>query len=106
MEAVGVPVRNDAGEVEHNQLTWLWEEWEIAIAFRIGGGPRSWGGSYALYCKNKDREQWKWRYGVHDEEWYSDVHENVEGLFGFYAHFNEQTEEELEDDITSLSALV
>ncbi|EXK46441.1 hypothetical protein FOXG_10948 [Fusarium oxysporum f. sp. lycopersici 4287] len=106
MEAVGVPVRNDAGEVEHNQLTWLWEEWEIAIAFRIGGGPRGWGGSYALYCKNKDREQWKWRYGVHDEEWYSDVHENVEGLFGFYAHFNEQTEEELEDDITSLSALV
>ncbi|EMT64833.1 hypothetical protein NOF04DRAFT_16635 [Fusarium oxysporum II5] len=40
MEAVGVPVRNDAGEGEHNQLTWLWEEWEIAIAFKIGGGPR------------------------------------------------------------------
>ncbi|RKK85004.1 hypothetical protein BFJ69_g1703 [Fusarium oxysporum] len=26
IEAVGVPVRNDAGEGEHNQLTWLWEE--------------------------------------------------------------------------------
>ncbi|SCO80552.1 uncharacterized protein FRV6_04765 [Fusarium oxysporum] len=56
MEAVGVPVRNDAGEVEHNQLTWLWEEWEIAIAFKIGGGPRGWGGSYALYCKNEGRD--------------------------------------------------
>ncbi|KAL5617633.1 hypothetical protein FOBRF1_006381 [Fusarium oxysporum] len=106
MEAVGLPVRNDAGEGEHSQLTWLWEEWEIAIAFKIGGGPRGWGGSYALYYKNEYREQWKWRYGVHDEEWYSDVCENVEGLFGFYAHFNEQPEEELEDDITSLSALV
>ncbi|KAM0080583.1 hypothetical protein ACKRZS_007243 [Fusarium odoratissimum] len=106
MEAVGVPVRNDAGEGKHNQLTWLWEEWEIATAFKIGGGPRGWGGSYALYCKNEGRDQWKWRYGVHDEEWYSDVYENVEGFLGFYTHFNEQTEEELEDDITSLSALV
>ena len=105
MEAVRVPVRNDAVEGKHNQLTWLWEEQEIAIAFKIGGGPCGWGGSYALYCKN-GREQWKQRYGVHDEEWYSDVYENVEGFFGFYVHFNKQTEEELEDDITSLSALV
>ncbi|KAJ4033532.1 hypothetical protein NW756_013803 [Fusarium oxysporum] len=81
-------------------------EWEIAIALKIGGGPRGWGGSYALYCKSGDKEQWKWRYGVYDEEGYSDVYENVEGFLGFYAHFNEQTEEELEDDITSLSAHV
>lgn len=59
MDAVGVPVRNDAGEGEHNQLTWLWEEWEIAISFKIGGSPRGWGGSYALYCKNEGRDQWK-----------------------------------------------
>ncbi|KAH7182079.1 hypothetical protein DER46DRAFT_568657 [Fusarium sp. MPI-SDFR-AT-0072] len=106
IEAVGVPSRNDTGEGEHNQLTWLWEDWEIAIAFKIGGGPRGWGGSYALYCRNEDNEQWKWRYGLHDEEWYSDVYENVEEFLGFYAHFNEQTEEELENDITSLEALV
>jgi hypothetical protein len=106
MEAVCVPIRNDTGYGEHNQLTWIWEEWEIAIAFKIGGGPRSWGGSYAIYCRNEDKEQWKWRYGVHDEDWYSDVYEDVEEFLGFYALFNEQTEEELEDDITSLSALV
>ncbi|EWY80704.1 hypothetical protein FOYG_16633 [Fusarium oxysporum NRRL 32931] len=40
MEAVCLPVRSDAGDWEHDQLTWLWEEWEIAIAFKIGGGPR------------------------------------------------------------------
>jgi hypothetical protein len=55
-EAVCVPVRNDTGDGEHNQLTWLWEEWEIAIAFKIGGGPRGWGGSYALYCKSGDKD--------------------------------------------------
>ncbi|PNP81448.1 hypothetical protein FNYG_05254 [Fusarium nygamai] len=105
MEAVGVPVRNYTGDGEYNQLTWLWEDWEIAVAFKIGGGPRGWGGSYALYCRNEDNKQWKWRYGVHDEDWYSDVYDNVEEFLGFYAHFNEQTEEDLLDDITSLEAL-
>lgn len=105
IQAVGVPVRNDVEETEQNQLTGLWEDWEIAIAFQIGGGPRGWGGSFALYCRSQDKKELKWRYGVHDEEWYSDVYEDVEEFLGFYAHFNEQTEEDLEDDITSLEAL-
>ncbi|KAF5539395.1 hypothetical protein FMEXI_8884 [Fusarium mexicanum] len=105
IQAVDVPVRNDTAEGEYGQLKWLWEDWEIAVAFKIGGGPRGWGGSYALYCRNDDNEQLKWRYGVHDEEWCSDVYEDVEGFLDFYAHFNEQTKEELEDDITSLEAL-
>ncbi|KAF5577583.1 hypothetical protein FPCIR_12027 [Fusarium pseudocircinatum] len=105
MEAVYVSARNDTGEGEHNQLTWLWEDWEIAVAFKIGGGPRGWGGSYALYCRNEGKKQWKWRYGVHDEEWYSDVYDNVEEFLGFYAHFNEQTEDDLKGDISSLEGL-
>ncbi|KAF5704618.1 hypothetical protein FMUND_12424 [Fusarium mundagurra] len=103
IQAVGVPVRSDA-EGGHNQLTGLWEDWEIAIVFKIGGGPRGWGGSFALYCRSEKKE-WKWRYGVHDEEWYSDVYDNVEEFLGFYVHFNEQTEEDLEDDISSLEGL-
>ncbi|KAF4943842.1 hypothetical protein FGADI_13122 [Fusarium gaditjirri] len=105
IQAVGVPAGSDA-EGHHNQLTGLWEDWEIAIVFKIGGGPRGWGGSYALYSRNEDNEQWKWRYGVHDEEWCSDVYDNVEEFLGFYAHFNEQTEGDLEDDITGLEGLV
>ncbi|KAG5790726.1 hypothetical protein H9Q69_010220 [Fusarium xylarioides] len=104
IQAVGVPVRSDA-EGEHNQLTGLWEDWEIAIVFKIGGGPRGWGGSFALYCSSEEKEEWKWRYGVHDEEWYSNVYDNVEEFLDFYAHFNEQTEDDLEDDISSLEAL-
>ncbi|KAF5965944.1 hypothetical protein FBULB1_11977 [Fusarium bulbicola] len=104
IQAVVVPVRRDAEE-EHNQLTGIWEDWKVSIAFKIGAGPRGWGGSYALYCRKEDKEPWKWRYGVHDEEWHSDVYDNVDDFLGFYAHFNEQTEEDLEDDITSLEAL-
>ncbi|KAF5542354.1 hypothetical protein FPHYL_11538 [Fusarium phyllophilum] len=105
IRAVGVPARNDAGEGEHNQLTGLWKDWEIAIVFKIGGGPRGWGGSYALYCRNEDNDQWKWRYGVHDGEWCSDVYRNVEEFLDFYAHFNEQTKEDLKDDISGLEGL-
>ncbi|KAG5771237.1 hypothetical protein H9Q72_002145 [Fusarium xylarioides] len=103
--AVGVPIRNDTEEGEHNQLTWLWEDWEIAIAFKMGGGPCGWGGSFALYSRGEEKKERKWRYGVHDEEWYSDVYDNVEGFLGFYAHFNEQTEDDLKDDISSLEGL-
>ncbi|KAI1018503.1 hypothetical protein LB503_005585 [Fusarium chuoi] len=105
IQAVGVPFRSDAAQGERNQLTGLWEDWEIATVFKVGGGPRGWGGSFALYCRSEYKKEWKWRYGVHDEEWYSDVYEDVEEFLGFYAHFNEQTEEDLEDDITSLEAL-
>ncbi|KIL88464.1 hypothetical protein FAVG1_08544 [Fusarium avenaceum] len=103
-QTVCVPIRNVNGESEYNELTYIWEEWHIAIAFKIGGGPRP-GGSYAIYCRKEDNEQWKWRYGVQDEDWYSDVYENVEEFLGFYTHFNEQTEEELKGIVLSLTAL-
>ncbi|QGI57950.1 hypothetical protein CEK26_000076 [Fusarium fujikuroi] len=105
MKSVCIPIRDETGEEEYNSLTSIWEDWEISIAFKIGGGPRSWGGTYALYCRNDDHEQWKWRYGVHDEEWYSDVYESVEDYLEFYTHFREQTEEELREDIPRLEAM-
>lgn len=46
-----------------DHITNAWKDWEIAIAFEIGGGSDSGGGSYALYCRNEDHELWKWRYG-------------------------------------------
>ncbi|KAF4943412.1 hypothetical protein FGADI_13439 [Fusarium gaditjirri] len=105
VKSVCIPIRDETGEEEYNSLTSTWENWEVAVAFKIGSGPRSWGGTYALYCRNEDHKQWKWRYGVHDEEWYSDVYENVEHYLEFYTHFREQTEEELREDIPSLEAM-
>lgn len=101
IENVAVPIRDDGGE-RYNALTYVWEDWEIAIAFKIGAGPRGWGGSFALYCRNEDNEQWKWRYGVHDEDWCSDIYDSVEEFLGFYAHFREQTEESVRKNIRSL----
>jgi hypothetical protein len=105
MVSVVVPIpEDDSGRppqpedfgVTYNQLTGIWEEWEIAVASKIGGGPR-WGGSYALYCRRQEAsdEPFKWRYGVHDEDWRSEVYDSVEEFLGFYAHFKEQTEQEI-----------
>jgi hypothetical protein len=111
-EAVVVPIRNDGSGrptqpsdfgVTYNQLTDIWADWEIAVAFKIGGGPR-WGGSYALYCRREEDhdEPLKWRYSVHDEDWQSDVYDSVEGFLGFYAHFKEQTVQEVTRGMRSL----
>jgi hypothetical protein len=101
---VGVPVRYDeSGDydegAEYDQLTWVWVDWEIAVAFQIGQAPFT-GGTFALYCRNEDNEQWKWRYGVHDGDWCSDVFGSVEEFLGYYAHFREQTEEDVRKDVT------
>jgi hypothetical protein len=105
LESVTVPIRDDEGG-GYNELSDIWEDWEIAIAFKIGSGPRGWGGSYAIYCRNEDNEQWKWRYGVHDEDWRSDVYDSVEEFLGFYAHFRETTEERVRKDIRPLKGIL
>jgi hypothetical protein len=105
LENVTVPIRDNEGG-GYNELSGIWEDWEIAIAFKIGGGPFSWCGSYALYCCNKDNQQWKWRYSVHDEDWCSDVYNSVEEFLSFYAHFKKQTEERVRKDIRPLKGIL
>ncbi|KAK4543199.1 hypothetical protein LTR36_005749 [Oleoguttula mirabilis] len=102
-ENVVVPNRDD--EEGYNELTYVWEDWEIAVAFKIGGGPRSWGGSYALLCRNEDNDERKWRYGVHDEEWESGIYDSVEEFLEFYAHFTEQTEEDITRGVEGMSEI-
>lgn len=113
LEGVMVPIRIDYSVwplppmefgVTYNQLTYTWEDWEIAVAFHIGGhGPRA-GGGYALYCRHEEAsdEPFKWRYGLQDETWGSDVYDSVENFLDFYAHHREQTEEEMTREIRPL----
>ncbi|KAH7409725.1 hypothetical protein BKA64DRAFT_665687 [Cadophora sp. MPI-SDFR-AT-0126] len=92
INSVHVPSRRDAGG-EDDPWMELWPEWEIAVAFQIGGGPHEWCGSYALYCRNGDQGQWGWRYGLHDNDWCSDVYGSVEDFLAFYSHYRETSEE-------------
>lgn len=113
LEGVVVPIRPDYSVwplppmefgVTYNQLTYTWEDWEIAVAIKIGGrGPRA-GGGYALYCRREEAsdEPFKWRYGLQDDDWGSDVYDSVEDFLGFYAHHMEQTEEEITREIRPL----
>jgi hypothetical protein len=62
--------------------------------------------SFALYCRNENNEQWKRRYGVHDEDWRSDANDSVEEFLGFYAHFKETAEERVWKDIRFLKGIL
>jgi hypothetical protein len=103
-EYVVVPLRDDE-EGGYNELTDLWEDWDITVAVKIGGGPQ-WGGSWVLYCRNEDNDQWAWRYGVHDEDWCSELHDSMTSFLGFYAHFKEQTEDEVKRSVRDLKGLL
>ncbi|UKZ92114.1 uncharacterized protein TrAFT101_007082 [Trichoderma asperellum] len=74
----------------------LWEDWEIAVAIQTGRGPFALCGSCAIYCRNEkddDNKEWKWRYGMFDGDWHSDMYNTVEEFLAYYRHHNEQTEE-------------
>ncbi|KAK5114079.1 hypothetical protein LTR85_010385 [Meristemomyces frigidus] len=96
---------------ESNELSWVWDEWEIAVAVQIGAQSDDGfnGGGLALFCGNEDdpyHGQWKWRYGIRDcEESVSDVYDSVEDFLAFYAHFREQTEEQITKDIRYLNGM-
>lgn len=59
-DCVSVPVRYNKdekydahAESPYDQLSWVWEDWEIAVAFQIGQAPFP-GGSFALYCRKEN----------------------------------------------------
>ncbi|EGP88247.1 unnamed protein product [Zymoseptoria tritici ST99CH_1A5] len=92
-----VPAHDDDADAEPTEVDYLWEEWDITVAVKIGDGCSiSNGGSFAMYCRKAEAEEWKWRYAVHDGEWSSDVYETLEEYLGFYAHFGEQSEDKAE----------
>lgn len=108
---VTVPVRDDGDEAldpnELTDLTYVWEDWAIAVAFKLGDGPRSWGGSYALYCQRKDdsTSDWDWRYGMHDGDWASEVYRDSESYLAYYAHHREQTDEDAKRALQDVGSL-
>jgi hypothetical protein len=99
-----VPTWDDTGERE-DALQFVWEDWEIAVAFYTGRGPFALCGSCAIYCRHTEddaNKEWKWRYGIFDMEWHSDMYNSVEEFLAFYAHHRVQTEEMLRKRFPSL----
>ncbi|KAL6884904.1 hypothetical protein HDV57DRAFT_404664 [Trichoderma longibrachiatum] len=106
-DSIIVPAWDDAGD--RVDVLWVvWKAWEIAVAFVTGKGPFALCGSCAIYCSHKEddaNKEWKWRYGIFDGEWCSDLYNSVEEFLGFYAHHNEQTEEMVRRDVWDVSLL-
>lgn len=93
---------------EFNALSPAFEGWDISVGARIGDGPRAWGGGFVVFCRlpESDRDTWKWRYGMRDDTYSSELFDTVEEFLGFYAHFNAQTEEDDNIEIVPLEQIL
>lgn len=81
----------------------LWEDWEIAIACKLGAGLRSLSGGLTLFCRKPSAGlDWQWRYGLYDEGWCSEMYNSIEDFLAWYAHHNEQTAEQVRKVIRPL----
>ncbi|KAF2720696.1 hypothetical protein K431DRAFT_285606 [Polychaeton citri CBS 116435] len=80
---------------DYDWMKSYWEGWEIATAVQIGSGEHT-GGSFAIFCRDEElHKQWRWRYSAISEFWCSDLYDDIEGYLDFYAHFNEQSKEDI-----------
>lgn len=94
----------EGGLAEADELKFMWENWAIPFAFKLGFGPRGWGGCWALHCRLDKSEPLQWRHGLHNEEWYSDVYDSVEDFLEYHANDKEQKKADLLKAITLLTA--
>jgi hypothetical protein len=89
---------------ESDKLKYMWEEWDITFAFKIGNGPRAYGGAWAHCCRLDKSESLKCRYGLHDDEWFSDLYDSVEDFLYYHANNGAQKEADFRKDIRPLLA--
>lgn len=82
---------------EFNALSLMWDEWEVSVGARLGDGEIAWNGGYVIYSRHKsdsERGEWRWRYGVKDDDFGSELYDTVEDFLGWYAFCGKQSEED------------
>jgi hypothetical protein len=76
---------------------WCLEHGDIELCVKIGRNEmHGWGGSYLLWCRQSADDPWQWRYAAHADEEASDVYDTLEEYLAFYAHFNEDDEDDIQ----------
>lgn len=101
---VFVPLRNSGGQGD--ELDIVWEEWDIAVAVKLGQGGMSASAMLAIFCKfceeGSKESTWQWRFGVCDEDWSSQLYVGVEEFLAWFAEYEEQTEKDVEEDLVEV----
>ncbi|CAK1362415.1 unnamed protein product [Cercospora beticola] len=90
--------------------TWATEGWDASVAFNMSSWPEQFlNGTFVLYCcrqqqreENRTADLWGWRYGFQRGVFSSELFDSVEDYLAWYAHWDEQTEENTESVLLSL----
>lgn len=83
--------------------------WEVSVAVEIGDALASWGGSFAIFCRNvhQGREApWAWRYGLHDEDSDSELFTDLVEFMDWHLRSGEVLEEGLRRTVLPLDAWI
>ncbi|USW58143.1 hypothetical protein Slin15195_G114620 [Septoria linicola] len=80
-----------------DELTLVWPGWDVAAAVRLAKGESNPSTALALFCRDEYDEEnsseWAWRYGICDEEWCSELFDDIESLLEWFATYGLPTEE-------------
>jgi hypothetical protein len=82
-----------------DELTLVWPGWDVAAAVRLAKGDMNPSTTLALFCRDEYDEEnsseWAWRYGICDEEWCSELFDDIESFLDWFATYGVQTEEDV-----------
>lgn len=81
----------------HDELTLVWPGWDVAAAVRLAKADMNPSTTLVLFCRdgNEDSSKWAWRYGICDEEWCSELFNDIGTFLNWYATYGVPTEEDI-----------
>lgn len=93
----------------HNAIVnWCMEGWEVSVAVNVTAWPIGYlYGTFVVYCCRRSGEggsgsgggNWQWRLGYQRDSFWSQLYDTVEEYLAWYAHYKEQTADNIEPEI-------
>lgn len=88
----------------HDELFLIYETWDVAVAVRLANADQP-ATTLALFCKcnyDETRSHCAWRYVIVDEEWSSEVFDDIASFLTWFATYGVQLEEEAQRERPSI----
>lgn len=87
-----------------DELTLVRPGWNVVAAVRLAKGDMNPSTMLVLYCRDDydDSSKWAWRYGVCDEEWCSELFDDIGTFLNWYATYGVTTEEDITRELITV----
>lgn len=78
----------------------VWPGWDVAATVQLHKAEMRPATTLALFCidKQEPTSEWAWRFGICDEQWGSELFDNVTKFLNWFATYGVPTEEDIQRD--------